>query len=388
MKNIAILGSTGSIGTSALDVIRNHPSRFRAVALAAGRNIALLRDQIDVFRPRFVSVCGEEEAQKLSTMLGPSETEILCGPFGYEAVAACEEANMVLSALVGAAGLLPTLRAIECGKDIALANKETLVMAGRLVMERASANGVRILPVDSEHSAIFQCLAHESLENVRRIILTASGGPFRSRPVEEMHTVTVEEALRHPNWKMGRKITVDSATMMNKGLEVIEAHWLFGASTDRIDVLIHPQSIIHSMVEYMDGSIIAQFGIPDMKGPIAYALSFPERLHRNGAFLDFFEAGPLTFSPPDLNRFPCLKLAYEAGKKGGTMPSALNAANEVAVEAFLEGEIGFLDIPGTIEKTLAAHRNTTSDSIEEVLLADQWARQAANEYIARLKKTK
>ncbi len=387
MKNVALLGSTGSIGVNTLEVIRRHPSRFRAVALAAGRNISLLREQIALFKPRLVAVLLEEDARILAGQPGvPPTTEVLWGSEGYRAVATCGDSQMVLSAMVGAAGLVPTMEAIAAGKDIALANKETLVMAGRLVVDNAAKKGIRILPVDSEHSAIFQCLAGQNRSEIRKIILTASGGPFLHLPPEQLPKVTIEDALRHPNWKMGKKITIDSATMMNKGLEVIEAHWLFNVDFAHIDVLIHPQSVIHSLVEYHDGSVMAQLGIPDMKGPISYALSYPERLPGVEASLDLLRTECLTFLPPDTLRFPCLKLAYEAGKKGGTMPAIMNAANEMAVEAFLAGRIGFVDIPRVIEETLSAQAGKETSSLDVVLDADRQAREAAEEFIKGLTK--
>ncbi len=382
MKNISILGSTGSIGTAALDVIGGSPSMFKVVALSAGRNIGLLKDQIDRFKPRVVSVLNEDIACQLRRMLASSSTtEILYGVDGYNEVASVKETDMVVSAIVGAAGLLPTMAAIEAGKDIALANKETMVMAGNLVVEKAASKGVAVLPVDSEHNAIFQCLAGNCREDVKRIILTASGGPFLYLAEKELSKVKVADALKHPNWKMGKKITIDSASMMNKGLEVIEAKWFFDIDIDKIDVCIHPQSIIHSMVEYIDGSIIAQLGVADMRGPISYALSYPERLPRTDSCLDLFEVGNLTFIPPDFEKFPNLKLACEAGKKGGTMPAVLNASNEVAVDAFIAGKIGFMDMPEVVKETLSEHRRKEITSIGDVLEADKWARDQAAGYI-------
>jgi len=380
MKNISILGSTGSIGVSALEVVRRNPARFRVLGLAAGRNVELLSRQVEEFRPMYVSLFDKETAAEFKKLAGATSTAILWGEEGYRDIATIEGVEMVLSAMVGAAGLLPTVCAIEAGKDVALANKETLVMAGGLVMEKASRKGVRILPVDSEHSAIFQCLEGERREYVKKIILTASGGPFRTLPPEKMAEVSVEDALKHPNWKMGKKITIDSATMMNKGLEIIEAQWLFGVDVDRIHVVVHPQSIVHSMVEFCDGSVIAQLGVPDMKGPIAYALSHPERLEREEGFLDFYAIGTLDFAAPDMGRFPCVRLAYEAGRKGGTMP-AMNAANEVAVEAFLGGKIGFTDIAAVIEKTMQGLESREAGSVEDILDADRRARKFAAAYV-------
>lgn len=386
MRQIAILGSTGSIGVSALEVVEKNPSSLRVLGLAAGRNVVRLKAQVEKFRPAVVAVMDEAHAVELKEGLGRSDrTTILWGAEGYREVATLSGTSLVVSAIVGAAGLLPTLEAIEAGKDIALANKETMVMAGRIVMERARSRGIRILPVDSEHSAIFQCLQGHRREDVERIVLTASGGPFLGYPAEKMETVTVEEALRHPNWVMGKKITIDSATMMNKGLEVIEAHWLFGADIERIEVLIHPQSVIHSMVEYSDGSVIAQLGVPDMKGPIAYALFYPDRCRGGLTRLDFLRVARLEFLPPDVERFPCLRLAYEAGRKGGTMPAVMNAANEVAVCAFIEGRIGFMDIPAVIGKTMALHSVREVASIGDVMEADRWGRAAGESIIQQTK---
>ncbi|MBP8985237.1 MAG: 1-deoxy-D-xylulose-5-phosphate reductoisomerase [Syntrophobacterales bacterium] len=381
MKNISILGSTGSIGVSALEVVRRNPSRFRVLGLAAGRNVELLSRQVEEFRPMYVSLFDKETAAEFKKLAGAPSTAVLWGEEGYRTIATIEGVETVLSAMVGAAGLLPTVCAIEAGKDVALANKETLVMAGALVMEKASRKGVRILPVDSEHSAIFQCLEGERREYVKKIILTASGGPFRTLPPEKMAEVSVEDALKHPNWKMGKKITIDSATMMNKGLEIIEAQWLFGVDVDRVHVVVHPQSIVHSMVEFCDGSVIAQLGVPDMKGPIAYALSHPERLEREEGFLDLYAVGSLDFAAPDMGRFPCLRLAYEAGRKDGTMPAIMNAANEVAVEAFLGGKIGFTDIAAVIEKTMQGLESREAGSVEDILDADRRARKFAAAYV-------
>jgi 1-deoxy-D-xylulose-5-phosphate reductoisomerase len=386
MKQISILGSTGSIGVSALEVIENYPSSIRVLGLAAGRNVERLRAQVEKFRPVAVAVIDEAHARQLKSLLGPSDhTRILWGTEGYREVATLRGTSMVVSAIVGAAGLLPTLDAIEAGKDIALANKETMVTAGRIVTERARIRGVRILPVDSEHSAIFQCLQGHRREEVQKIILTASGGPFLKWPLEKLADVTVDDALRHPNWVMGKKITIDSASMMNKGLEVIEAQWLFDADIERIEILIHPQSIVHSMVEYADGSVIAQLGVPDMKGPISYALFHPGRCPGGLKRLDLPEVARLEFFPPDFERFPCLRLAYEAGRAGGTLPAVMNAANEVAVSAFIDKKIGFTDIPAVIGKTMALHRVREAASIGEVLEADRWARVTGGEIIQNSK---
>jgi 1-deoxy-D-xylulose-5-phosphate reductoisomerase len=378
MKNIAILGSTGSIGTQALDVIAAQRERFAVTALGAGRNIDLLKKQIEIFRPRLVAVCDEEHARRLRELSGSTTgTAIVFGSQGYCEVASLKESELVISAMVGAAGLLPTLAAIEAGKNIALANKETLVMAGELVMASARRNGVAILPVDSEHSAIFQCLQGQQREALKRIILTASGGPFYAWTKEALADVKPAQALKHPNWEMGKKITIDSATMMNKGLEIIEARWLFEVPVEQIDVAVHPQSIIHSFVEYWDGSVIAQLGKPDMRIPIAYALSWPERIPREGPFMDFRMAQMLEFYPPDEDKFPCLPLACKAVKTGGTMPAVLNGANEMAVQAFLDEEIGFTEIAGVINHVMNAHHPVLSPTLTDIINADGEARQRA-----------
>ncbi|PIV06332.1 MAG: 1-deoxy-D-xylulose-5-phosphate reductoisomerase [Syntrophobacterales bacterium CG_4_8_14_3_um_filter_58_8] len=385
MKRISILGSTGSIGVSTLDVISAHPGEFTITALAGGRNIALLKQQIERFRPRLVAVIDEVHARDLRTLLGATIPGILSGPEGYREAAAVEGTDMVVSAMVGAAGLLPTLDAIAAGRDIALANKETLVMAGGIVLNNAAQKGVTIIPVDSEHSAIFQCLQGHHREDLRRIILTASGGPFLHASAEELAEVTPAQALRHPNWVMGKKITIDSATMMNKGLEAIEASWLFDLPVSKIDVLIHPQSIIHSLVEYRDGSVIAQLGVPDMRVPIAYALSYPRRMIRNEAGLDLVNVGALTFFKPDPVRFPALRLAYAAAETGGTAPTVLNAANEVAVTAFIDEEIGFNGISQLVDEVLSRHRVRVEPRIEEILAADRRTREEARNRIKGIK---
>jgi 1-deoxy-D-xylulose-5-phosphate reductoisomerase len=382
MKRISLLGSTGSIGVNTLDVVGSHPEEFAVTALAAGRNVVLLKKQIDRFRPRLAAVVDEEHAQELRCLLGPrSDIAIFFGAEGYREAAAAADTDMVVSAMVGAAGLLPTLEAIGAGRHIALANKETLVMAGGIVLRKAAEMGVNIIPVDSEHSAIFQCLQGQRSEDVRRIILTASGGPFLNATQEEMTTVTPVQALRHPNWVMGRKITIDSATMMNKGLEVIEAGWLFGIPVTAIDVLIHPQSIVHSLVEYRDGSVIAQLGAPDMRIPIAYALSFPRRLDRQEPRLDLPLVGDLSFCRPDLERFPSLRLAYAAALTGGTMPAVMNAANECAVAAFIDEKIGFIDICRVAEEVLDRHCVKAEPEIDDILAADRWASEEAKQII-------
>jgi len=381
MKRLAVLGSTGSIGVSTLDIVAAHPDRFKIVALTAGRNLALLEEQIASFHPEIVAVPDEEHAARLRARLGADGPQVLFGIAGLIACAAASPADMVVSAIVGAAGLEPTLAAVEAGRDVALANKETLVIAGELVMAAVARAGVRLFPVDSEHSAIFQSLEGHRRSDVRRLILTASGGPFRNWSLDDLQKVTPRDALAHPNWTMGRKITIDSATMMNKGLEVIEAHWLFGLPVDQIAVHIHPESIVHSMVEYVDGAVMAQLGIPDMTTPIAYALSYPERLQLDLPPLDLCRLGRLHFSEPDSHCFPCLGLAYDALRRGGSAPAVLNAANELAVEAFLAERIGFLDIPRIIASVVAQHEVTAADSLERILAADRWARQIAQEKI-------
>jgi 1-deoxy-D-xylulose-5-phosphate reductoisomerase len=385
MKKISILGSTGSIGVNTLNVVLQNKMQFSVVALAAGRNIDLLKAQIEQFHPLIAAVMDETHAVRLKKLLSPDcRTEILWGPAGYREVARVPEAEMVISAMVGAAGLVPTLEAIDAGKHVALANKETLVAAGHLVVEKARAKNVQILPVDSEHSAVFQCLSGQREQDIRRIILTASGGPFRTLSRAQLEQVTPADALKHPNWEMGRKITIDSASMMNKGLEIIEARWLFGLDIDRIDVLLHPQSVIHSMVEFVDGSVMAQLGIPDMRIPIAYALSFPSRLPNHGVALDFLKATPLEFFQPDPDRFPCLKLATDAGRAGGTLPVVLNGANEVAVEAFLQGIIKFTQLSVVISEALSRHRWLSAPGLEEILEADRWSRQEADNIIKEI----
>ncbi len=380
-KVLSILGSTGSIGGSTLEVVRQFPERFQVCALAAGRNIGLLLEQIKVFKPSLVAVLDQHlAAQVQQGLMGESyRPEVCFGPDGYARVATFPDAQMLVSAMVGAAGLLPTLAAIQAGKDLALANKETLVIAGQIVMQLAAQKGIRILPVDSEHSAIFQALQGNHHHALKRILLTASGGPFFNKTAEELAKVTPEAALRHPNWSMGRKITIDSATLMNKGLEVIEAHWLFGVPVEQIAIHIHPESIVHSMVEYIDGSVIAQMGIPDMKIPIAYALAYPERLPVQSPPLDLFRLRKLNFFPPDEEKFPCLRLAYDACRRGSTLPAVLNAANEVAVEAFLNGGIGFMGIPQVIEKVMRSHHPAASPTLENILEADRWARKEAED---------
>ncbi|MCL4474962.1 MAG: 1-deoxy-D-xylulose-5-phosphate reductoisomerase [Nitrospirae bacterium] len=382
MKKIVILGSTGSIGRMALDVISRSRDRFSVIGLVAGKNIDLLESQVKTFQPKIVAVAGEGDAQKLRKRLGP-RPEVLAGGEGINAVAAYGGADFVLSAMVGFSGLMPTLHAIRAGKAIGLANKETLVIAGTIVMEEAKGHGVVILPVDSEHSAIFQCIEGHDRRYVKRVILTASGGPFMGKTIEELKVVTPEDALKHPKWNMGKKVTIDSATLMNKGLEVIEASHLFGLEADRIDVLVHPQSIVHSMVEFSDGGLLAQISMPDMRGPIAYALSYPQRLENTVPPLELDTIGKLTFYRPDSESFPCLGFAYDALREGGTMPAVLNAANEVMVNAFLKGRISFTQIPVIIKKTMHSHKTQKAAELDAVIEADRWAREKAEEYIKK-----
>lgn len=379
MKNITILGSTGSIGVSTLEIISAHPDRFRVVAMTAGKNLELFARQIRAFSPRIAVVASGDDVARLKEMCSGLDVAILGGVEGLIAAATADETEMVVAAIVGAAGLVPTAAAIRAGKDIALANKETLVTAGHLFMDMVAEYGVRLYPVDSEHSAVFQSIEGHRSTDIEKIILTASGGPFLNTPAEQLKKVTVRDALNHPNWSMGKKITIDSATMMNKGLEVLEARWLFDTGVEKIEVNIHPQSIIHSMVEYVDGCVIAQLGTPDMKAPIAYALSYPERVATGVKPLDLTTFSGLTFFKPDLDKFPCLGLAYRAISEGESMPAVMNAANEIAVDAFLDGRIGFIQIAETIERTMNAHCAHKLVSIDEVLKADMWSRETARE---------
>ena len=373
LKNIAVLGSTGSIGTQTLDVISNFPKEFKAVYLTGNTNIELLAEQIRRFQPKGVVVADEKGARELKKKIA-GRTEILVGEAGLMEIVQRDDVDTVVSSLVGFAGLRPTIKAIEAKKKIALANKETLVVAGEIIMPLAERNRVEILPVDSEHSAIFQCLVGELPNKVEKLILTASGGPFRTKSKEELKNGTREQALKHPNWTMGSKITIDSATLMNKGLEVIEAHWLFGMPADRIDVVVHPQSIIHSMVEFVDGSIKAQLGIPDMKVPIQYALTYPSRFPSKFPRVHFPSLSEMTFFAPDRERFPCLQLAFDALAEGGTIPAVMNAANEVAVAKFLNDEITFMEIPAMISRAMEKHSNRTNPSLEEIVEADRETR--------------
>ncbi len=379
---MVILGSTGSVGTNALNVIDRFPERFELLGLTAYRNIDLLVEQIRRFRPRRVAVGCAADADRLRASLGMGGPRIGAGVEELVAVATLAEASVVISAIVGAAGLVPTLAAVQGGKRIALANKETMVMAGRLVLEEARRSGAEIIPVDSEHSAIYQCLAGGTQRHIRRLILTASGGPFFGRTREEMAGVTVAQALQHPRWEMGKKISIDSATLMNKGLEVIEARWLFDIPVGQIEVLVHPQSIVHSMVEFEDGSTLAQMGLPDMRLPIAYALAYPDRLPMELPVLDLPAQEPLSFAAPDHINFPCLTLAREAIRRGGLLPTVLNAANEEAVSAFLNGRIGFLQIPELIAETLRRFEPAEYETVDDVLRTDRKARTAVKKLIA------
>lgn len=383
MKKITVLGSTGSIGRSTLDVIARNRDLFRVVALTAGKNIKLFEKQIRAFKPEVVAVADRKTADALSKKV--RGMDILAGPEGINKVAGYAGSDFVISSIVGAAGLMPTVAAIEAKKTVGLANKEALVMAGEIVMKAAARKKVRIIPVDSEHSAVFQCIGEHRSDQISRIILTASGGPFVNRTRKDLKHITAHDALQHPNWSMGRKISIDSATLMNKGLEVIEACWLFGMPCESVDVLIHPQSIVHSLVEFRDRSCLAQMSLPDMRGPIAYALSYPQRVKDPIGGLRLDQVGTLTFSQPDHKTFPCLSYAYAAIREGGTMPCVLNAANEVAVNAFLQGRIGFTSIPAVIRKTVDRHDVRPASSLDAVLEADRWARETAEITITRLR---
>ncbi|CAD5959657.1 1-deoxy-D-xylulose 5-phosphate reductoisomerase [Planktothrix tepida] len=379
MKAITLLGSTGSIGTQTLDIVAESPEQFRIVGLAAGRNINLLAQQIRTFHPQIVAISDPDQLPDLKARIADVNPQpiLLAGEEGIIEVARYGDSEAVVTGIVGCAGLLPTIAAIEAGKDIALANKETLIAGGPVVNPLIEKHGVKLLPADSEHSAIFQCLQGVPKGGLRKIILTASGGAFRDWPVEKLKDVKVADAITHPNWSMGKKITVDSATMMNKGLEVIEAHFLFGLDYNDIEIVIHPQSIIHSLIELQDTSVLAQLGWPDMRLPILYAMSWPERIYTNWERLDLVKAGSLTFKAPDDKKYPCMSLAYAAGRSGGSMPAVLNAANEQAVALFLEEKIEFLDIPRVIELTCDRHRinNRQDPTLEDIIEADRWARQ-------------
>lgn len=384
MKSLSILGSTGSIGVSTLSVIDSLSDRFLVAGLAAGRDLEGLAKQVARYRPQLVSVADERDIPSLKERLRALSIdklpEISFGQEGLVAVACLDGVDTVVSATVGAVGFLPTYKALTMGRRVCLANKETLVMAGELMTQAAVESGAELLPVDSEHNALHQCMRGEQVREVKRLILTASGGPFRQTPIARMHEATVEEALAHPTWQMGSKITIDSATLMNKGLEVIEAGWLFGFTADRISVAVHPQSIVHSMIEMVDGSIIAQLGVTDMRLMIQYALTYPDRLPTDLPSLGLDKLARLEFSEPDFERFPCLRLAYEAMREGGTMPAALSAANEIAVASFLDRQTKFMDIPRVIEETMLAHNTQPCSSIEAVLEADRWAREEAGRF--------
>jgi len=387
MKKISILGSTGFIGTNTLKIIAAFPERYKVVGLAAGSNVATLSEQIKMFQPELVAVTSPVLADKLKDLLSPHITlPILVGQAGMIEVATYYEADLVVSAMVGSVGLIPTMAAIRSGKRLALANKETLVVAGKLVMEAARSYGVEIIPIDSEHSAIFQVLQGQRKEDVGRLILTASGGPFLNHDEKQLINITPEEALKHPVWKMGKKITIDSATLMNKGLEVIEARWLFNLSPECIQVVIHPQSIIHSMVEYCDGSTLAQMSLPDMRLPISYALAYPERLKNDLPSLNLANLGQLTFFEPDVKRFPALRLAYQSLQEEESLGAVLNGANEVAVEAFLKKQISFSEISLVIKKSMDRHNPRGIRDIEDAMEVDAWARQTANKIVDALKK--
>ena len=376
MKNVVLLGSTGSIGTSTVKVAEDLPNHIRLIGLAAGDNAELLLKQAQKHQPEAISINNYAKSRDLEKALGAT-TQVYAGDEGLITLATLPSADIVLIAIVGTAGLKPALAAIRAGKDIAIASKEILVMAGEIVMNEASKHGVHVLAVDSEHSAIFQCLDGQSSDHVRKLWLTASGGPFRTTPREEFPNITVESALKHPSWVMGPKITIDSATLFNKGLEMIEARWLFDIGIERVGVLVHPQSIVHSMVEFVDGSLLAQLSTPDMCLPIQYALTYPERIPSDRVQTDFVKLGSLTFEAPDEERFPALKLARRAGETGGTLPAVLNAANEVAVDSFLKKKINFLQITETVRRTMDAHTVVTHPTLEKILEADAWARAEA-----------
>jgi len=380
MKNVVILGSTGSIGKNALEVLSNFTDRFSVFGLSAHTNINLLRDQIARFKPKMVVITDEESFRSFSKNY---DTEILLGGDALRKLCSHPQVDLVINALVGSVGLLPSWETLEAGKNLATANKESLVMAGELLIRKAKEKGSEILPIDSEHSAIQQCLLSGKKVEVRNLILTASGGPFLNKSKTELKDITVKEALSHPTWAMGKKITVDSATLMNKGLEVIEARWLFEIPPDQIKVLIHPQSIVHSMVEFVDGSVIAQMSVPDMKLPIQYALFYPQRAFSNNTSLDLTQIGQLTFFTPDFGKFPCLRLAYQALEMGGTAPAVLNSANEVAVKAFLSRRIKFTDIHGLVEKVLTQHQVKENPNLDDILNVDKWAKQTGEELCSK-----
>jgi len=391
MKKLAIIGSTGSIGQNTLKVVQHLPGRFEVFALAAHSSVTLLAEQIAAFHPKVVTLMEASRVDDLARQCrerGIRVPELLAAEEGLRAIASAPEVDVVVSGAVGAAGLLPTLTAVEAGKTVALANKESMVLAGELIRKTASRTGARIIPIDSEHSAIDQCLRSGQPEEVRRLILTASGGPFRDTPRDQLDRVTPEDALNHPTWRMGRRITIDSATLMNKGLEVIEARWLFDIPESRVDIIVHPQSIVHSMVEFTDGSVIAQLGSTDMRQPIQYALTWPERLESAVPGIDWTTAGKLEFMPPDTGKFPCVELAYRAIQQGGTAPAVLNAADEVAVQAFLDRRISFTDIPRLIRDSLDAHQDAPAVTFENVMAADAWARRFVSGEVDHARMTK
>lgn len=374
MKKLAVLGSTGSIGTQTLDIVRERPEEFQITALAAGSNVLLLEKQVAEFRPKLVSLTEEKDARELQErlhLLGIYSTEVVYGIPGLTACACEESADMTVNAVVGMVGILPTVAAIRAGKDIALANKETLVTAGHIIMPLVKEYNVRLLPVDSEHSAVFQCLQGAGEQTVEKLLLTASGGPFFGKTKEELGSITVEQALKHPNWSMGKKITVDSSTLVNKGLEVMEAGWLFSLAPEQIEVLVQPKSIIHSMIQFNDGAVLAQLGVPDMKLPIQYAMTYPDRLALSGKRLDFFELQKIEFYRPDTETFRALSLAYDAFREGGSLPTVYNAANEMAVSLFLERKIGYLQITEILERALDAHTKIKNPTLEEVLSIEE-----------------
>ena len=381
MKKISLLGSTGSIGVNTLDVVERYPEKFQVCALSAGSNVELFARQIRKFKPTLVALFDVTKIDILKELVADLDVEIISGPEGLVSVASFLDADLVVSGVVGSAGLLPALSALRAGKNLALANKETLVIAGELVLQEAELTNAKVIPIDSEHSAIFQALNGEKSERIKKIILTASGGPFRTFSLKQMENITVKEALNHPNWSMGAKITIDSSTMMNKGLEYIEAKWLFGVNTN-VEVIVHAQSIIHSMIEFVDTSIIAQLGIPDMRVPIAYALTYPDRFVSELPSLDLASMSDLTFEAPDLEKFPCLQLAMDAMKIGETMPAVLNAANEVAVQAFLEEQIPYKEISEIIRMVMHNHRPVSLKEIQNILDADLWAREESTKIIA------
>ena len=380
MKKISLLGSTGSIGVNTLDVVERYPESFQVCALSAGSNVDLFARQIRKFKPALAALFDPSKVDALKELVGDLDVEIVSGQEGTVSAASLPEADLVVSGVVGSAGLLPALSALKAGKNLALANKETLVIAGELVLKEAERTHTRIIPIDSEHSAIFQALNGEKTARIKKIILTASGGPFRTFTLKQMENVTIKEALNHPNWSMGAKITIDSSTMMNKGLEYIEAKWLFGVDT-KVEIIVHAQSIIHSMIEFVDTSIIAQLGIPDMRVPIAYALTYPDRFESELPSLDLASMGNLTFEAPDFERFPCLKLAMDAMEMGQTMPAVLNAANEIAVQAFLDELIPYKDIAEIIRMVMQNHSPVSLHELQNVLDADHWAREEATKLI-------